>query len=102
MDTLHTRPTWLASLLPLPAMWQYGDRSIVRSELYRMALSADAAARSAEALRRIASMLDRDGNAIDMQREELRAIARTALTEFERVPPCAPVAMTLEQRGQLQ
>jgi hypothetical protein len=55
-----------------------------------MALSADAAAKSADALHRIANMIDRDGHAIDMHREELRAIARTALSEFDRVPPRAP------------
>ncbi|WP_454862581.1 hypothetical protein [Paraburkholderia fungorum] len=102
MDTLNTRPTWLATLLPLLAIWQYGDRSEVRGELYRMALSADAAARSADALKRIADMLDNDGHAIDMQREELRAIARSALADFERVPPSAPVAMVIEHRGRLQ
>ncbi|WP_026229897.1 hypothetical protein [Trinickia symbiotica] len=101
MDTLNTRPTWLSALLPLLAMWQYGDRNIVRGELYRMALSADAAAQSAQALKRIADMLDRDGNAIDMHREELRAIARSALTDFERVPPSAPVAMLAEHHGHL-
>ncbi|CAD6560696.1 hypothetical protein ACFQ3P_34900 [Paraburkholderia sabiae] len=102
MDTLKTRPTWLATLLPLLAIWQYGDRSQVRGELYRMALSADAAARSAEALKRIADMLDRDGNAIDMHREELRAIARRALADFDRVPSSAPVAIDIEHRGHLQ
>ncbi|TDG02079.1 hypothetical protein E1N52_41750 [Paraburkholderia guartelaensis] len=102
MDTLNTRPTWLATLLPLLAIWQYGDRSQVRGELYRMALSADAAAHSAEALRRIAEMLDRDGNAIDTQREELRAITRCALADFERVPPSAPAVMDIERRGRLQ
>ncbi len=102
MDTLNTRPTWLATLLPLLAIWQYGDRSQVRGELYRMALSADAAAQSADALRRIADMLDRDGHAIDMHREELRAIARSALADFDRVPPSAPAAMLVEHRGQLQ
>ncbi|MEM5386690.1 hypothetical protein VSR68_24265 [Paraburkholderia phymatum] len=102
MNTLNIRPTWLAALLPLLAMWQYGDRNIVRGELYRMALSADAAAQSADALRRIASMLDRDGNAIDMHREELRSIARTALAEFDRVPPSAPAAMLVEHSVYLQ
>ncbi|RKE23736.1 hypothetical protein B0G76_8416 [Paraburkholderia sp. BL23I1N1] len=102
MDTLNTRPTWLTALLPLLAVWQYGDRSIVRGELYRMALSADAAAHSAEALKRIADMLDRDGHAIDMHRDELRAIARSALATFERLPPCAPVAMANEHQGHLQ
>ena len=102
MDTLNTRPTWLATLLPLLAIWQYGDRSQVRGELYRMALSADAAARSAEALKRIADMLDRDGNAIDMHRDELRALARGALADFDRVPPSAPVTMDIEHRGRLQ
>ncbi|TCG09589.1 hypothetical protein BZM27_04525 [Paraburkholderia steynii] len=102
MDTLNTRPTWLATLLPLLAIWQYGDRSQVRGELYRMALSADAAARSAEALKRIADMLDRDGNAIDMHRDELRALARCALADFDRVPPSAPIAMDIEHRGHLQ
>jgi hypothetical protein len=102
MDTLNTRPTWLATLLPLLAIWQYGDRSQVRGELYRMALSADAAAHSAEALKRIAEMLDRDGNAIDTHREELRAIARRALADFERLPPSAPAAMDIEHRCRLQ
>ncbi|MPW21755.1 conserved hypothetical protein [Paraburkholderia piptadeniae] len=102
MDTLNTRPTWLAALLPLLAVWQYGDRSIVRGELYRMALSADAAAHSADALKRIADMLDLDTNAIDMHLEELRAIARSALATFERLPPSAPVAMPIEDRGHLQ
>ena len=44
MDITHIRPTWLTSLLPLLAVYQYGDREIVRAELFRMALSADAAA----------------------------------------------------------
>lgn len=99
MDTLNTRPTWLTALLPLLAFWQYGDREAVRGELYRMALSADAAAQSAEALKRIANMLDRDGNPIEMHREELRAIARTALADLARVPPSAPVAMLVEHGG---
>ena len=101
MDPLNTRPTWLSALLPLLAVWQYGDRGIVRGELYRMALSADAAAQSADALRRIASMLDHNGNPVEMHREELRAIARVALAGFERVPPCAPVAMLMEHDGNL-
>ncbi|MCG5077475.1 hypothetical protein [Paraburkholderia tagetis] len=101
MDTLNTRPSWLATLLPLLAVWQYGDRNIVRAELHRMALSADAAAHSADALRRIANMLDRDGNPVEMHREELRAIARAALAEFDRVPPYAPVTTIIGQRGQL-
>jgi len=101
MDPLNTRPTWLSALLPLLAVWQYGDRGIVRGELYRMALSADAAAQSADALRRIASMLDHNGNPVEMRREELRAIALAALAGFERVPPCAPVAMLMEHNGSL-
>lgn len=101
MDQLNTRPSWLAALLPLLAVWQYGDRCIVRGELYRMALSADAAAQSAAALRRIASMLDSEGNPSEMQREELRAIARAALSDFERVPPCAPIALFMEHEGNL-
>ncbi|WP_242665844.1 hypothetical protein [Paraburkholderia ginsengiterrae] len=91
MDTVHIRPTWLTALFPLLAVWQYGDRSVVRAELLRMALSADAAARSAEALNRIANMLDGDSHAIEMHRDELRAIARAALSEFDRVPPRAPL-----------
>jgi hypothetical protein len=102
MEMLNTRPTWLAALLPLLAMWQYGDRNIVRGELYRMALSADAAAQSAVALRRIANMLDRDGDAIEMHRGELRSIASSALADFDRVPPSAPVAMLIEHDGYLQ
>jgi len=101
MDPLNTRPSWLAALLPLLAVWQYGDRGTVRGELYRMALSADAAAQSADALRRIATMLDRDGNPTEMHREELRAIVHAALADFERVPPCAPAAMLMEHRGNL-
>ncbi|WP_321938379.1 hypothetical protein [Paraburkholderia sp. J8-2] len=101
MDTLNMRPTWLAALLPLLAVWQYGDRDSVRGELYRMAMSADAAAHSAEALRRIANMLDRDGSATEMQCDELRAIARVALANFDRVPPSAPVAMLMEHFSQL-
>ncbi|MDT8843977.1 hypothetical protein ParKJ_42080 [Paraburkholderia fungorum] len=96
MDTLNIRPTWLTALLPLLAVYQYGDRDIVRAELFRMALSADAAARSADALHRIANMIDRDGYAIDMHREELRAIARAALSEFDRVPPRAPLVAVHE------
>ncbi|MFM0351127.1 hypothetical protein [Paraburkholderia sp. RL17-347-BIC-D] len=97
MDTLNMRPSWLTSLLPLLAAWQYGDRSIARSELFRMALSADAAANAAVALERIANMRDRDGNAIDMHRDELRAIARRALADIERVPPSAPLTMAVER-----
>jgi hypothetical protein len=91
MNTTKLRPTWGATLLPMLAVYQYGDRSMVRAELFRMALSADAAAASAEALHRIANMLDRDGHATDMPREELRALARAALAQLERVPPHAPV-----------
>lgn len=91
MDMTQIRPTWLTALLPLLAVYQYGDREIVRAELFRMALSADAASKTADALHRIANMLDRDGHAIDMHREELRAIARAALSEFDRVPPRAPL-----------
>ncbi|WP_241202573.1 hypothetical protein [Caballeronia sp. SBC2] len=98
MDTAHIRPTWLTALLPLLAVYQYGDRSLVRAELFRMALSADAAARSAEALDRIANMRDRDGHPIDMHRDELRAIARNALSEFDRVPPRAPQPALPEPR----
>lgn len=99
MEMLNTRPTWLTSLLPLLAFWQYGDREVVRGELYRMALSADAAARSAEALRRIAHMLDREGQPIEMHRKELCAIARAALADLDRVPASAPVALLVEHRG---
>jgi hypothetical protein len=42
MDMTQIRPTWLTALLPLLAVYQYGDREIVRAELFRMALSADA------------------------------------------------------------
>ncbi|WP_233860004.1 hypothetical protein [Paraburkholderia sp. HD33-4] len=101
MDTLNTRPSWLATLLPLLAVWQYGDRNIVRAELHRMALSADAAAHSADALHRIANMLDREGNPVEMHREELRAIARAALAAFDRVPPYAPVTTIIGHREQL-
>jgi len=48
------------------------------------------------ALHRIANMLDRNGHAIDMHREELRAIARAALSEFDRVPPRAPLVAVHE------
>ncbi|MGA7813313.1 hypothetical protein [Caballeronia sp.] len=91
MDTANIRPTWLTALLPLLAVYQYGDRSMVRAELFRMALSADAAATSADALHRIANMFDRDGHAIEMHRDELRALARAALAQLERVPPRAPI-----------
>jgi hypothetical protein len=97
MDTLNMRPSWLTALLPLLAVWQYGDRSIARSELFRMALSADAAANAAVALERIANMRDRDGNAIEMHRDELRAIARRALADIERLPPRAPLTMAVER-----
>lgn len=96
MDMTQIRPTWLTALLPLLAVYQYGDREIVRAELFRMALSADAAAKTADALHRIANMLDQDGHAIDMHREELRAIARVALSEFDRVPPRAPLVAVHE------
>jgi hypothetical protein len=91
MDTDNLRPSWLTALLPLLAVYQYGDRSVVRAELFRMALSADAAAHSAHALHRIANMLDRDGHAIEMDRDDLRALARIALAQLERVPPRAPL-----------
>ena len=97
MDTLNMRPSWLAALLPLLAVWQYGDRSVVRGELFRMALSADAAAKAARALEQIADMRNRDGHAIEMHRDELRAIARTALAELERVPPSAPLGTSAER-----
>jgi hypothetical protein len=91
MNAFDLRPTWLTTLLPLLAVYQYGNRSIARAQLFRMALSADAAARSAQALMRIADMLDRDGHPIEMHREELRALARTALKEFDKMPPQAPL-----------
>ncbi|OYD60453.1 UNVERIFIED_ORG: hypothetical protein BDU10_9820 [Burkholderia sp. CF145] len=99
MNALNTRPTWLAALLPLLAVWQYGDRSIARSELFRMALSADAAADAARVLERIADMRDQDGHAIEMHRDDLRAIARTALAEFDCVPPVASGAMNMRLDG---
>ena len=102
MDTLNMRPSWLATLLPLLAVWQYGDRGIVRSELFRMALSADAAAKAALALEQIADMRDRDGHAIEMHRDELRAIARSALAELERVPPHAPLGTSVERLEQVR
>jgi hypothetical protein len=98
MDTANIRPTWLTALLPLLAVYQYGDRSMVRAELFRMALAADAAATSADALHRIANMLDRDGHAIEMHRDELRALARAALAQLERVPPRAPL-LSLNDAG---
>ncbi|QQC67879.1 hypothetical protein [Paraburkholderia ginsengisoli] len=91
MDNTNIRPTWLTALLPLLAVYQYGNRSIARAELFRMALSADAAARTLDALDRIANMRDRDGHAIEMHRDELRAIARSALADLERVPARAPL-----------
>jgi hypothetical protein len=97
MDPLNTRPTWLTALLPLLAVWQYDDRSIARSELFRMAQSADAAANATVALECIANMRDRDDNAIEMHRDKLRAIARRALMEIERVPPNAPITMAVER-----
>jgi hypothetical protein len=97
MDITQIRPTWLTALLPLLAVYQYGDRDIVRAELFRMALSADAAANAAVALERIANMRDRDGNAIEMHRDDLRAIARRALVDIERVPPRAPLTMAVER-----
>jgi hypothetical protein len=66
MDMTQIRPTWLTALLPLLAVYQYGDREIVRAELFRMALSADAAAKTA------------------------------ALSEFDRVPPRAPLVAVHE------
>jgi len=96
MDVSHLRPTWVTALLPLLAVYQYGDRKIVRAELFRMALSADTAAQSADALHRIANMLDGEGHATAMHRDELRAIARTALKEFGQVPPRAPLMATHE------
>jgi hypothetical protein len=102
MDILNTRPSWLTALLPLLAMWQYGDRGLVRGELYRMAMSADAAAQSAEALKRIAERLDCENTEVSDCREELRAIAQTALLDIERVPPSAPVAMIAEWKGRLR
>jgi hypothetical protein len=91
MNMFDLRPTWLTTLLPLLAVYQYGNRSIARAELFRMALSADAAARSAQALTQIANMQNRDGHPIEMHCEELRAMARAALKEFERMPPHAPL-----------
>jgi hypothetical protein len=84
MNAFDLRPTWLTTLLPLLAVYQYGNRSIARAQLFRMALSADAAARSAQALMQIADMLDRDGYPVEMHREELRALARTALKSSTR------------------
>lgn len=102
MDMLNTRPTWFSALLPLLMVWQYGDRHMVRGELYRMALSADAAAHSAKALQQIVNMLDQEGAEIDGRREELLSIAQSALLTFKQLPPCAPVALAVEHEGRLQ
>jgi hypothetical protein len=102
MDMLNTRPTWLGALLPLLMVWQYGDRDMARGELYRMALSADAAAHSAKALQDVVDILDNDGIELDACREELRSIVKGALLTFTQLPPCAPVALAIEHRGRLQ
>lgn len=68
---LHNNGTWWS-----PDRYDDSDVEYIRADLVAEQLAAKDAA-----LDRIANMKNRDGIEIDMHREELRAIARTALKE---------------------
>lgn len=55
-----------------------------QSVVDRTAQLAVDAVHMAAALERIADMRDAEGNAVEMHRDELRAIARTALSSIDR------------------
>lgn len=79
METIDIKMTWADTLNALLAIYESGNRKYAREQLQRMARAADYGLTAQAALERIADMKDRDGNAIEMHRDELRAIARTAL-----------------------
>jgi hypothetical protein len=83
MKSISIKMTWAGTLNVLLALYENGDRKFAREQLQNMARLADFGADASESLRHIADMTDRDGNAIEMHREELRAIARTALRPFD-------------------
>jgi hypothetical protein len=79
MESIEIKMTWPDTLNALLALYECGDRKYAREQLQRMAIAADYGVSAQTALERIADMKDRDGNAIEMHRDELRAIARSAL-----------------------
>ena len=86
MKTISLKMTWAGTLNMFLALYESGDRKYAREQLQNMSRLADFGADASEALRRIADMTDRDGNAIEMHREELRSIARTALRPLDGEP----------------
>ncbi|MDT8840278.1 hypothetical protein ParKJ_22905 [Paraburkholderia fungorum] len=79
MEGISLKMTWAGTLNAFLALYERGDRKYAREQLINMARLADFGADAKEAFERIANMTDRDGNTIEMHREELRAIARSAL-----------------------
>ncbi|CAM2164625.1 conserved hypothetical protein [Burkholderia latens] len=77
--TIKLEPGWRGLLNAFLAVYECGNRAYAREQLERMAKAADFGVRAQAALTRIADMTDRDGNAIEMHRDELRAIARTVI-----------------------
>lgn len=83
MESISLKMTWAGTLNLLLALYENGDRKYAREQLQNMARVADLAVGATDAFTRIANMTDRDGNAIEMHRDELRGIARAALEHFE-------------------
>lgn len=83
MKTISLKMTWAGTLNMLLAIYEGGDRKYAREQLQNMSRLADFGADASDALGHIADMTDRGGNAIEMHREELRAIARTALRPLD-------------------
>lgn len=79
MESISLKMTWAGTLNAFLALYERGDRKYAREQLINMARLADFGADAKEAFERIANMTDRDDNAIEMHRDELRAIARSAL-----------------------
>lgn len=91
IETIKIVPTWAGLLMPLLALYEDGDRAYARAELIRMAMFADTAADAADALHQIAHQTDMQGNAVELDREQMRELARGALDAFARVPkPATP------------
>lgn len=79
MESISLKMTWAGTLNAFLALYERGDRKYAHEQLINMARLADFGADAKEAFERIANMTDRDGNAIEVHRDELRAIARSAL-----------------------
>jgi hypothetical protein len=83
MESVSLKMSWTGTLNLFLALYENGDRKYAREQLQNMARIADLAVAAADAFTHIADMTDRDGNAIEMHRDELRAIARSALEQFK-------------------